>query len=109
MQLPRDEFISQFAIPFHLHCLKLWSRRAAAPHYSVARCCFEWIGSTNGTVSFRAHDFAVIARPVIDELYRITPKGQRPDANDLAARLYDALDAAGAEVTIKPPLLPSSR
>ena len=75
----------------------------AAPPYSVARCCFEWISSTNGTVSLRAHDFAVIARPVIDELYRTTPQGQRPDANDLAARLYDALHAAGAHVAIKNP------
>jgi hypothetical protein len=58
-------------------------------------------------VSLRAHDFAVIARPVIDELYRITPKGQRPDANDLAARLYDALNAAGADVAIKPPVPPT--
>jgi hypothetical protein len=54
-------------------------------------------------VNLTTYKFAVIARPVIDELYRITPKGQRPDANDLAGRLYDALDAAGAEVTIGPP------
>jgi hypothetical protein len=107
MNLAREEFIAQFAIPFHVHCLKLWSRRASAPPYSVARCCFEWIGITNGAVSLRAHDFAVIARPVIDELYRITPKGQRPDANDLAARLYDALNAAGADVAIKPPVPPT--
>ena len=40
-------------------------------------------------------------RPVIDEVFRLTPKGQRPDANFLAAKVYDALDAAGAEVTIK--------
>ena len=75
----------------------------------VARCCFDWIGLTNGTVSLRAYDFAVIARPVIDELYRTTPKGKRPDANELAARLYDALDTAGAEVTIKPPLPPGTK
>jgi hypothetical protein len=103
MNLARDQFIAQFAIPFHIHCLKLWSRRAATPPYSVARCCYEWIGNTNGSVNLKAYDFAVIARPVIDELYRTTPKRQRPDANDLAAKLYDALDAAGAEVTIRTP------
>jgi hypothetical protein len=108
MNLPREDFIAQLAIPFHVHCLKLWSRRASAPPYSVARCCFELIGITNGTVSLRAHDFAVIARPVIDELYRTTPQGQRPDANDLAARLYDALHAAGADVAIKQPMPPNS-
>lgn len=100
MKLRRDEFIGQFAIPFHVHCLKLWSRRSTAPPYSVARCCYEWISTTNGSVNLTAYEFAVAARSVIDELYRLTPKGQRPDANNLAARLYDALDAVGGEVTI---------
>jgi hypothetical protein len=77
MKLPRDEFIGRFAIPFHVHCLKLWSRRATAPPYSVARCCFEWIEITNGKVNLKAHDFAVVARPVIDELYRITRASDR--------------------------------
>lgn len=100
MELRREEFISQFAIPFHVHCLRLWSRRAPAPPYSVARCCVEWITTGNGSVSLRLHDFRNVAWPVIDELYRVTPRGRRPDANDLAGRLYDALDAAGAEVVI---------
>jgi hypothetical protein len=46
-------------------------------------------------------------RPVIDELYRTTPNRQRPDANDLAAKVYDALDAVGAEVTIGRPSVTS--
>ena len=78
MNRPREEFIAQFAIPFHVHCLKLWSRRASAPPYSVARCCFEWISSTNGTVSLRAHDFAIIVRPVIDELTAPRRKANDP-------------------------------
>ena len=49
----------------------------------------------------KAHEFTELVRPVIDELFRLTPKGQRPDANFLAAKVYDALDAAGADVTIK--------
>jgi len=104
MKLPRDQFIAQFAIPFHVHCLKLWSRRGYAPPYSVGRCCFEWIGVTNGSVTLKAHEFTELVRPVIDELFRLTPKGQRPDANFLAAKVYDVLDAAGAEVTINPPV-----
>ena len=92
MQLRRDEFIAQFAIPFHVHCLKLWSRRSTAPPYSVARCCYEWIGTTKGSVNLTAYEFAVVARPVIDG-FMDTPKRKRPDANDLAAKLYDALDA----------------
>ena len=102
MKLRREEFIVQFAIPFHVHCLKLWSRRASAPPYSVARSCYEWIGITNGNVNLKVYQFTALVRPVIDELYRTTRKGRRPDANDLAARVYDALDAAGAEVTIGP-------
>jgi len=101
MKLRREEFIAQFAIPFHVHCLKLWSRRGYSPPYSVGRCCFEWIGVTNGSVTLKAHEFTELVRPVIDALFRLTPKGQRPDANFLAAKVYDALDAAGAEVTIK--------
>ena len=75
MKLSRAEFIAQFAIPFHVHCLKLWSRRGYAPPYSVGRCCFEWIGVTNGTVTLKAHEFTELVRPVIDELFRLTPKG----------------------------------
>jgi hypothetical protein len=99
MKLRREEFIAQFAIPFHVHCLKLWSRRASSPPYSVARCCYDWIGITNGSVNLKVYEFTALVRPVIDELYRTTPNRQRPDANDLAARVYDALAKAGAEVT----------
>ena len=59
---------------------------------------------TNGSVTLKAHEFTELVRPVIDELFRLTPKGQRPDANFLAAKVYDVLDAAGAEVTINPPV-----
>ena len=103
MKLRREQFIAQFAIPFHVHCLKLWSRRASSPPYSVARCCYEWIGSTNGNVNLKVYKFTALIRPVIDQLYQTTPYRQRPDANDLAAKVYDALDAAGQEVTIGRP------
>jgi hypothetical protein len=76
----REEFIAQFAIPFLVIASSLVEAGDRAT--LVAKCCFEWIGITTGTVSLRAHDFAVIARPVIDELYRTTPRGQPPDAND---------------------------
>ena len=48
--------------------------------------------------------FADIVDPVIVELHRLTPKGQKPDAADLTGRVYDALAAAGVEVKIKPPV-----
>jgi hypothetical protein len=100
MKLTRAEFIAQFAIPFHVHCLKLWSRRSKEPPYLVLKCCFDWIAKTNSTVSVKANEFSLLAHPVIDELYRATPKGKRPDANDLAAKIYDVLNAAGVVVTI---------
>ncbi len=44
-----------------------------------------------------------LARPIIEELHRVTPKGERPDAKALAGKIYDALDATGIDVTIAPP------
>src|SRR5215208_2303488 len=63
MKLSRAEFIAQFAIPFHVHCLKLWSRRGYAPPYAVGRCCFEWMAVTNGGVTLKAHEFTEVVRP----------------------------------------------
>src|SRR5882757_937813 len=48
--------------------------------------------------------FGVIVDPVIAELHRRTPHGTRPDAKELTGLVYDALDRAGIEVTIKPPV-----
>jgi hypothetical protein len=47
----------------------------------------------------------MIAEPVIEDLHRATPKGERPESELVAGRLYDALDAAGVEVTITPFLM----
>ena len=57
-----------------------------------------------GRIDLSRKDFARIGQAslVIEDLHRSTPKGQRPDADRLADLLYDALDAASAEVTLKP-------
>ena len=39
---------------------------------------------------------------MIEELHRTTPIGERPEWKDMAERLYDALDQAGVEITLKP-------
>jgi hypothetical protein len=39
---------------------------------------------------------------VVEDLHRSTSKGERPESALVAGRLYDALDAAGVEVTITP-------
>ncbi len=102
MELTRDRFIDQFAITFQVHCLRLWSRRHKSAPTHLAACFYEWIKTNGGLISLSAADFARIAEPVIEDLHRNTPKGQRPDADRLADLLYDALDAACVEVTLKP-------
>ena len=43
-----------------------------------------------------------MTQPVIEELHRTTPVGERPEWKIMAARLYDALDQARVEITLKP-------
>jgi hypothetical protein len=62
--------------------------------YEIMRTC-------GGEVPIDSRRFGEIMRPVIHELHRLTPKGQRPDAKDLTGRAYDALDRAKVEVAIR--------
>jgi len=102
MELTRDRFIDQFAITFQVHCLRGWSTRHKSAPTHLATCFYEWIKTNGGLISLSAADFARIAEPVIEGLHRSTPKGHRPEADRLADLLYDALDAACVEVTVKP-------
>lgn len=108
MEISRDRFIDQFAIAFHVHCLKSWKKRAKEPPYHVSSSMYDWINTSAGHVPLKRHEFGDLLQPVIEELHRTTPKGERPCARDLAGRTYDALSAAGVEVTIKPPSQPHS-
>src|SRR5262245_54701595 len=101
MKLTRNQFIDQFAISFHVHCLRLWKRDAKAPPSHISTCMYEWIGTSGGQMQIKGHEFAALMRPVIEELHHKTPKGQRPDAKELAGSAYTALDAVGVEVTLK--------
>jgi len=103
MELTRDRFIEQFAIPLEVHCLRHWPKRRREAPIFLARCLHEWIKTAAGRMALAGPLFGQLARPVIEELHRVTPKGERPDAKALACKIYDALDAAGIDVTIAPP------
>jgi len=102
MELTRNQFVEQFAISFGVHCLRGWSMRRRDAPIHLTTCFYEWIQTCGGKVAISGADFTTLAEPVIEELHRATPKGQRPDANLVASRLYDALDGAGVEITLKP-------
>jgi hypothetical protein len=103
----RERFIDQFAISIQVHCLPLWGKRSKEPPLHVSRSIYETIRMCAGEISLASSaEFGEIVHPVIGELHGITPKGMRPDTHDLTGRVYDALDQAGAEVTIRPPVHP---
>jgi len=101
----RERFVGHFSITLHVKCLSMWSKRQKEAPIHISRSIFDEIHTCNGEIAIAsARAFADIVDPVIVELHRLTPKGLKPDAADLTARVYDALDAAGVEVTIGPPL-----
>jgi hypothetical protein len=102
MELTRDRFIAQFAITFGVHCLRGWSTRLKSAPTHLTACLYEWIKTNGGRMSLSGADFATVVGPVIEDLHRATLKGERPESELVTGRLYDALDAAGVEVTIKP-------
>jgi hypothetical protein len=102
MELSRDRFIEQFAIAFRVHCLRLWSTRLKSAPTHLATCFYERIKINGGRMSLSGTDFARLAKPVIEDVHRSTPKGERPDADRLAGLLHDTLEAACVEVTIEP-------
>jgi hypothetical protein len=106
MELTREGFIDQFAITFGVHCLRSWSTRLkTAPTY-LAPCFYGWIKTNGGGMALSPVAFAELAEPVIDAVHANTLKSQRrPDAKMVAGWLYDALDAAGVDVTLKPTVL----
>lgn len=103
----RERFVGHFKITLQVRCLSSWSRRQKDAPTFISQSIFDSINMCNGEIAIAsARAFADIVDPVIVELHRLTPKGQKPDAVDLTGRVYDALDAAGVEVKIKPPFEP---
>jgi hypothetical protein len=102
MKLSREQFVGQFGISFGVHCLRRWpTRRKAAPIH-LTTCFYESIRTNRGVIPIAPADFARLVQPVIEVLHRATPLGERPACEDMAARLYEALDQAGVEIVLKP-------
>jgi hypothetical protein len=104
VRITKEHFIEQFYIPILVQALPMWHRRSKEPPDHVARAMYETIRVSRGELPIDSRRFGQIMEPVIAELHGATPKGQRPDARKLTARAYDALSAAGIEVTIMPPI-----
>lgn len=91
-------------MPIQVQVLKTWTLRSKEPPDHLARSMYEAISVNRGELPLDSRRFGEIMRPAIAELHRTTSKGQRPAAKDLMSRAYDALSAAGIEVTILPPI-----
>jgi hypothetical protein len=102
MELSRDRFIDQFAIPIHVACLRLWRRRAKTAPVFLGRSFYETMTTSGGQIALSQAAFSDLVEPLIVELHRSTPHGERPEAWRLTGLLYDTLNAAGIEVTIQP-------
>lgn len=102
--LDRASFVEKFHISIRVRDLGLWGRREKQPPRFLARPFYETMRLCGATWPIEAPAFAAIAGPVIDAVFAATPRGSRPDAEDLVGRLYDALDAAGIEIALRPPV-----
>jgi hypothetical protein len=110
MQISREHFIGQFWPPVQVQALKLWHLRSKEPPEHMPGAIYKAIQVCAGIVSVDVGRFHEIVEPVIANVHRTTPKGQRrPEARRLLGLVYDALDAAGVEIGIKPPLQPHGR
>lgn len=104
MQITRERFIDQFATSIGVRALKVWHRRSKKPPDMVGLYVYKTIFVANGEVPIGSTEFCRIVEPVILELHRVTSRGQRPSASDLAGKIYDALSVVSVEVTIHPPV-----
>jgi hypothetical protein len=102
MEISRDRFVDQFSIPLHVACLRLWRRRAKTVPTFLTTTFYETMKTSGGRIALSGGAFSDLVSPLIEELHRSTPKGERPEAKWLTGLLYDTLDAAGVEVTIRP-------
>lgn len=109
MQISREHFIGQFWPPVQVHSLKLWRLRAKEPPDHLPRALYDALELCGGIIPIDVLQFRAILQPVIAELHRTIPKGQRPEVRHLLGRVYDALDQAGVDIGIRPPLQPRGR
>lgn len=57
-----------------------------------------------GQIPISPREFRRIVEPFIRELHQKTPFRKRPDHDTLTGLVYDALDQAGIEIGIGPPV-----
>ncbi len=106
MQMPKHSFLDQFAISVGVHAMPLWSRRSKEPPLHVSRRVYEVIHTNRGELPMNSAAFAEIVHPVIRDLHQRLTEGQHPTAQELMTLIYDALDRAGVEVTLREPARP---
>ena len=102
MQLSRARFVHHFHITFQVQCLRRWPRRGPPPEH-IAGCFVDWILAASGSLSRDKEACTAILHGVAEDLVLVTTSGARPDAEIATGLIYDALAAAGVEVTIRPP------
>jgi hypothetical protein len=84
MHITRDDSIEQFAISIGVHGLKLWNRRAKEPPTNITTSMHEVIRTSGGRMQLRSAAFGTIVKPVIEELHRKLPRGERPKVKELS-------------------------
>lgn len=52
---------------------------------------YERIGISLSVIPLKGHEFVELMRPVIEDLHRTTPKGERPEIKELASRARRSL------------------
>jgi hypothetical protein len=110
MKLSRDQFLDRFAISIGVHSIPLWSRRSKEPPLHVSRSVWEVVNVNGGKLPLpNSAAFAEIVHPVIRELHARLPTGERPSPRELSELIYEALDRAGIEVILRPPLTAGGR
>jgi hypothetical protein len=67
---------------------------------------YEAMRVNNGKFPIDARRFSELMWPMVVELHRTTPRERRPDPEVVAGLCWDALEAAGVEAEIGPPLQP---
>ena len=102
--ITRDAFVAKFYISVQVRNLRSWSKRQKEPPYFLSTTIYETMCICGAEFPIDARAFGRLVHPVIDDLFHVTPRGRIPEAPDTVGRIYDALDAAGVEVTFRPPL-----
>ena len=104
MQITRERFVDHFSHSLLVHTLGMWPRSTKRFPEHIARSIYETLQRCLGLIPIDAEEFTRIVEPCIRELHASTPFRKRPDFKLLTGLVYDALDRAGIEIGIGPPI-----